>query len=209
MFDIAQVIVNAHTFNPRKERVVESDLFQAVNDFFAELDEQRVEYVLVGGIAVLNYVAGRNTEDVDLIVSAADLPKLPQLTIKSQDNDFATADYQGLKVDLLLTSNKLFRLIRDKYVTQVEFAQRSVRCVTVAGLVLLKLYALPSLYREGRFERVYLYETDITMLLSAYLVDVGETFTVLSRYLSLTDITSLRPIVAEIEARIARTKGGF
>jgi hypothetical protein len=38
----------------------------------------------------------------------------------------------------------------------------------LAGLLLLKLYALPSLYREGNFARVGLYENDVATLLSYF-----------------------------------------
>jgi hypothetical protein len=46
---------------------VDSDfLIETVARFFALLCERRIEYVLVGGIATLQYVEGRNTEDIDL-----------------------------------------------------------------------------------------------------------------------------------------------
>jgi len=66
---------NAVVFNPRNwERLsVDSDsLLQAVRHLFALLallDEREIEYVLVGGVALLNYVEGRNTQDIDLIVA--------------------------------------------------------------------------------------------------------------------------------------------
>ena len=37
--------------------------------FLALLRERQNEYVLVGGIGLLQYVAGRNTEDIDLIMA--------------------------------------------------------------------------------------------------------------------------------------------
>lgn len=36
---------------------------------FALLDRRGIAYVFVGGIAMLQYVGGRNTEDIDLIVA--------------------------------------------------------------------------------------------------------------------------------------------
>jgi len=43
-------------------------LIETVTRFFALLRERQIEYVLVGGIALLQYVEGRNTEDIDLIM---------------------------------------------------------------------------------------------------------------------------------------------
>lgn len=46
-----------------------------------------------------------------------------------------------------------------------QFGDRSIRCATIEGLIILKLYALPSLYRQGNFDRLSLYENDIPQLL--------------------------------------------
>jgi len=40
-------------------------------DLFRVLHARRVPYLLVGGMAMLTYVQGRNTKDVDLIMSVA------------------------------------------------------------------------------------------------------------------------------------------
>ena len=72
------------------------------------------------------------------------------------------------------------------------------------GLLLLKLYALPSLYRQGDFQRVALYEGDIAMLLERYQPDAALLLSELSGYLSETDLKSVQEIVAEISSRIER-----
>ena len=39
------------------------------------LDERQIEHLLVGGIALLQYVRGRNTEVIELIIAFSDLKK--------------------------------------------------------------------------------------------------------------------------------------
>ena len=43
---------------------------------FEELETKQVDYVLVGGVALLSYVDGRNTQDIDLIAPTASLAAL-------------------------------------------------------------------------------------------------------------------------------------
>jgi hypothetical protein len=65
---VAAVLCHAQVFNPKKWNalVSQSDfnqLIATVNQLFEELDNSRISYLLVGGIAMLSYVEGRNTED--------------------------------------------------------------------------------------------------------------------------------------------------
>ena len=129
-------------------------LIDTVARFFSLLRERDIDYVLVGGIALLQYVEGRNTEDIDLIMAVSALEKLPELTLETRDGDFARGKFGNLKVDVLLTSNPLFDEVRKRYTTSKRFVEQEILCVTVDGLILLKLYALPSLYRQGNFTRV-------------------------------------------------------
>ncbi|RMF70187.1 MAG: hypothetical protein D6742_00810 [Cyanobacteria bacterium J069] len=48
-------------------------LLKTVDRLFEELDSSGAPYLLVGGIAMLTYVEGRNTEDIDLIMRRPDL----------------------------------------------------------------------------------------------------------------------------------------
>jgi Tol biopolymer transport system component len=61
---IGEVVRNAVLFNPENSggRALNSDmLIETVARFFSLLRECEIEHVLVGGIALLQYVAGRNT----------------------------------------------------------------------------------------------------------------------------------------------------
>ena len=110
-------------------------LIETVTRFFSLLRERRIEYVLVGGIALLQYIEGRNTEDIDLIMAVSSLERLPELVVETRDDDFARARFGDLKVAVLLTSNPLFDEVRKRYTTTRRFAEQDIPCATVEGLV--------------------------------------------------------------------------
>ncbi len=209
--DIGAVVVNANTFTPRRWKgnpMSADSLLGNVRRLFALLHERRIEYVLVGGIALLHYVEGRNTEDIDLIMALPALRQLPEIDVQSQDMFFARGAFGDLQIDILLTENRLFDLVRRSYSEVAPFLDQPVPIATVEGLLLLKLYALPSLYRQGNFVRVSLYENDIAALMYAYQPDMPRLFDVLRDYVSTSDLESVHGIIAEIDARIRRFRAG-
>lgn len=179
-------------------------LIETVSQFFSVLSERQIDYVLVGGIALLQYVEGRNTEDIDLIMAVSALERLPELQLESRDADFARSRFRDLRVDVLLTSNPLFDEVRKNYTTSRRFVEQEIPCATVEGLILLKLYALPSLYRQGNFTRVGLFENDIATLMHASNPSIESLLDELRRYLDNRDMTQIEHIVAEIQERIRR-----
>jgi hypothetical protein len=204
---IGEVIRNAVVFNlknARSDSVNADSLIETVARFFTLLREREVEYVLVGGIALLQYVAGRNTEDIDLIMGLSSLERIPELEVETRDADFARGRFGGLKIDILLTSNPLFERVCRQYVTTQSFAEQEIPCATVEGLILLKLYALPSLYRQGNFARVGLYENDVATLIHYFHPQLDDLFRELSHHLSENDLTQVKKIVAEVQARLDR-----
>jgi hypothetical protein len=204
---IGEVVRNAVLFNPEnsRERAVNSDmLIDTVARFFSLLREREIEHVLVGGIALLQYVAGRNTEDIDLIMSLSSLERIPELIVGRRDEDFARGNFGDLRVKVLLTSNPLFDEVRRRHSTTQSFVEQDIPCATVEGLVLLKLYALPSLYRQGDFTRVGLYENDVATLLQAHHPPVEQLLAQLVPHLSESDMTQVNQIMAEIQQRISR-----
>ena len=204
---IGEVVRKAVVFNPRShhERVMNSDfLIETVARFFSLLSERQIEYVLVGGIALLQYAEGRNTEDIDLIMALSSLERLPELVVDTRDDDFARGHFGDLRVDVLLTSNPLFDQVRRRYTTTQRFVEQDIPCATVEGLILLKLYALPSLYRQGNFTRVGLYENDVATLMHAHNPSIEPLLNELSRYLSESDNAEVEQIASEIRQRISR-----
>jgi hypothetical protein len=208
---IGKVVRNAQVFNfrnPRGRTVSDDGIFAAVARLFALLTERRVDYLLVGGIAVLQYVEGRNTEDIDLVVPPSALREVPEIRITGEDGDFRRGSFDGLRIDLLLTSHPLFAHVRQRYATTRQFVEREIPCATVEGLLILKLYALPSLYRQGDLVRVALYETDVLALLDRYRPPTEPLFEELRPHLTATDLAAVRQIVAEIQQKIERFDRG-
>lgn len=206
---LAAVLCHAQVFNPRKwhTAVSQSDfnqLLRTVDRLFEELDSSGVPYLLVGGIAMLTYVEGRNTEDIDLIMRRPDVSNLEQMVITEENRDFVRADYQGLQIDLLLTQNALFEQVQQNYKTEIQWGNRCIPCATPQGLVILKFYALPSLYRQGKFDRAALYETDILQLAYNYNVALESAIVVVDPHLIPSDRSEIREIARDIEQRRQR-----
>jgi predicted nucleotidyltransferase len=207
---IGDVIRNAVAFNIKNwlGGTMNSDsLIQSVQDFFSVLEERKIDYVLVGGIAILHYVEGRNTQDLDLLMAVSSLEKLPELKIKSQDIDFVRANYGELQIDVLLTQNPLFKKVHKEYSKVQIFLDRNIPLATIEGLLLLKLYALPSLYRQGNFARVGIYENDIATLLHDYQTDTKPLLNEISKHVNEADFEEIKSVVSDIQNRIKRFKG--
>ncbi len=175
-----------------------------VVELFTLLGERRTPYLLVGGIAMLRYVEGRNTEDIDLLMSLTSLRQLPEISIEEQNEYFIRGRFRSVRVDVLLTANSLFAEAQQSFGTTHRFAELEVPTATPEGLILLKLYALPSLYRQGLFDRVSIYEGDIASLMQRHRPAAEPLLQKLETHLETGDMKELRGIVRDIEARIAR-----
>jgi len=213
LIHIGEVIANGVMFDPKNGEVLRTmdlnTLLDSVPKLFDLLEERGVEYALVGGIAMLVYVEGRNTQDIDLIVSRDALEKLPEVVVVDDNPEFARTKYGDLAVDFLFTQNKLFKKVRSDFTVMKDFAERRIPCATVEAIVMLKLFALPSLYRQGRFEKVDLYQNDVLRLMRELGVDAEPLFTELKKHMLPSDIEELRAIVAKIETEIADSKKRF
>ncbi|MDJ0732324.1 MAG: hypothetical protein QNJ33_20310 [Crocosphaera sp.] len=207
MIAIGEIVKNGIVFdlkNWQRKMSNPDNFIQFVDNIFDTLNQRNINYLLVGGVALLSYVEGRNTQDIDLILANSDLHSLPEIKIKEENNDFIRGEFGALTIDILLTQNKLFNHIIQEFATIRPFGDKNIRCVTVEGLVILKFYALPSLYRQGKFERVSIYENDILLLLLNYSIDLKPIFQILSEHLLPSDLEEIRSIAVEIESRIER-----
>src|SRR5690606_11752333 len=112
---IAQILLDARLGDLRyvlAEERAPYDPFGAVGELFRLLEERDVPYALVGGIAMLQYVEGRNSRDLDLIMTPDGLRPVLGYHVTGRDADFARAVVQGAHVDLLLTAMPVLRLVR-------------------------------------------------------------------------------------------------
>ena len=206
---IGNVIRNAVVFNVKNwlgGTMNTDSLIQSVQDFFAVLEQRKIDYVLVGGIAILHYVEGRNTQDLDLLMALSSLEKLPELKVSDQDSNFVRANYNELQIDVLLTQNPLFKKVHKEYSKVQRFLDRDIPLATVEGLILLKLYALPSLYRQGNFARVGIYENDIATLLHYYQPDMPSLLNELLTHVDENDFAEIKSVISDIQNRIKRFK---
>jgi hypothetical protein len=181
-------------------------LVELAQRLFDRLEIQQIDYLLVGGLALLSYVDGRNTQDIDFILNRDDLDRLPELVLSEENQDFARGQFETLQVDLLLTRNRLFQEVQQLYSSEQVFGSQRIRCVTVEGLLILKLYALPSLYRQGNFTRASLYENDIRLLLLNYEVNSASLVKVLTPHLLASDLQALQETLQDIQTQIVRLK---
>jgi len=201
--DIARVLHDARLGDLRtltEPRAPFDALAAPSRRLFQELADRKIDYLLVGGMAMLQYVGGRNTRDIDVIIALPDLESLPGLIVLSHDGDFARADYDGVQVAALLVTNSLFRLVKAEFASRHLYGDVEIPTSTEEGLVVLKLFALPSLYRQSETARIGVYENDIFGLLSTGSVELDHVFAVLEQNLLVADVTELRRITADIEA---------
>jgi len=216
---LAQVLLDAWEANPRRWMNGAQQLREGAGqpsvpvpqdalDLFRLLRERHVDYLLVGGLAMLTYVKGRNTKDVDLLMSVAALEKLPELKIEDQKDFFARGKFKSIQVDLLLTKNPLFKIVAEKFATKHSFAELEVPTATVEGMILLKLFALPSLYRQFAWERIHVYEADIKILLALHKPATEPLFALLAKHVLPRDLAELKKIVSEEQQRIAKAERG-
>ncbi len=182
----------------------ESTLGSDVVGMFSLLRDRNVRYLLVGGVALLKYIDGRNTQDIDLLISLESLQSLPEIRLTDRNPSFARGSFNTLRVDLLLTSNPLFSRVEKDFATTHKFNEMDVRCATVEGLILLKLYALPALYRAGDGQRIAIYETDVLMLCQRYRPSIEPLLEIVRPHVDPAEFDELRNIVSDIDRRLAR-----
>ena len=175
-----------------------------VVELFTLLGARHVNYLLVGGIAMLRYIEGRNTEDIDLLMSLPSLQQIPEIEIEERNEYFIRGRFRSVQVDVLLTANALFAEVQQSFAATHRFAELDVPTATPEGLILLKLYALPSLYRQGLFDRGSIYEADIASLMQRHRPEVAPLLQRLQPHLPEGDRHELLGIVRDIQARIAR-----
>ncbi len=182
---------------------------QDAMDLFRLLAERRVDYLLVGGMAMLTYVKGRNTKDVDLLMSVAALEQMPEIKLEDKNDFFARGKFKSIQVDLLLTKNPLFKIVAEKFATKHHFEEAEIPTATVEGIILLKLFALPSLYRKKELDWALIYEADIKILLARYQPKVDPLFPTLGLHVSPTDLNELKKLISGEQLRIARLQNRF
>ncbi len=180
--NISRVLSAAATFNLARHTDAQSwmdasNINREAEELFALLAARRVPYLLVGGLAMLTHVRGRNTEDVDLIISVPDQRRLePEVELvdpPEPGSPIAMGRYQGLRVDYLDAREPVFARVLAEHGERQPFvfasgASRELPVASPVGLMLLKLHALPGVTRQKDWGRVGAYELDLLNLWLAH-----------------------------------------
>jgi len=199
--DLAAVLRDAMLSQEGSE-MNEEALLDRTRRLLSALAHDGIPHVLVGGLALLQHVEGRNTRDIDLILALEDLPRLPGFALREKNEWFGTGDCGPLRVDLLFTANPLFAEVALRHSAPRQFLGTTLQCATPEGILLLKLFALPSLYRQGQVERADLYETDILQLLRLDPVSDEALLSQLEAHLSASDIKALGELLRDLRGRM-------
>jgi hypothetical protein len=73
-------------------------------------------------------------------------------------------------------------------------------------MILLKLFALPSLYRQFDWARIHAYEGDIKTLLALHKPTMEPLFALLEKHILPTELKELGKIVSEEQQRVAKAE---
>ena len=89
--DLASILRDA-LFLDGDSDMNEAALLDQTRRLLEALEHDAIPHVLVGGLALLQYVDGRNTRDIDLILAVEDLPRLPGFVLRERNEWFGTGD---------------------------------------------------------------------------------------------------------------------
>lgn len=208
---IKEIIYNAHAFNTQNwingYKVKPENFPKIIDNFLRILAEYKIDFVVVGGIAMLSYMHERNTQDLDLIVSKADFQKIAwSLKILEQNEDFANCEtLDGLRVDFLFTDNAIFNYVKKGFCHKISFAEGDFLTATVEGLILMKLYAWADLRTQGLafndknfLTKAIRYRADIEVLLISYEVNLEPILRILQKVLSENSLTQIEELLKTI-----------
>jgi hypothetical protein len=194
MISIGKVIREALAFDPKnwgKGEFNADSIPDVVSDLLVLLDERKINYVLTGGIALLSYIKGRNTSDLDLMLTESALQGAPEITLIEAEDHLGQGDYHGLRLNFLFTEAPLYDLVSREYAQTRNFLERPLKTATVEGLLLLKLSAYPSLQKQGVLTLVEASENAITSLIREYSPDEKHLLEVLSKHMSKKELVEV------------------
>lgn len=176
--------------------------------FVTLLESMDIEYALVGGAALLTMDdCQRPTDAFDFNISKADINRVSELTQESSDHNFGRYSYKGVRIDALYRSNPVFSYVIDNCVDTVTLEGKSIIRATPEGIIVLKLYVLPSLYLQGQQRKAVTYENDILgLLMQPVDVSFDRMLKVLARELLPSQINELRDILEDCQRRAQRQR---
>ena len=199
---ICQSIYDANAFNIQNWRdgfPIDYDMLpELVIKFLKLLEEKRVDFCIVGGIAYLAYVQDRNTKDLDILISVTELEKIiGYVEVTNKDVNFTNAVFEGMAVDFLKTSNAVFDYVKENETTTYNYVEGLYPIATVNGLILMRFGAIIDLYQKGKFNKIIFYERDLQVLTLNFDIDWKHIWRVSQKFFTDGQINEFQRMVAE------------
>ncbi len=172
--------------------------------FIELLEAKNIAYALVGGAALMTIDdCARPTDDFDFIIAKNDIEQVEELEKESSDPNFGRYLYQGTRIDALYRNNPIFEYVMTHCLDSVAIGDKEIVRASPEGIILLKLYALPSLYQQGQQRRAMTYENDISgLLMQCSGVNFDKMFKVLARELLPSQVDELKNILEDCQRRV-------
>lgn len=167
-------------------------VLQTTAELLTLLNERPVEYVVVGGMAMQQYLPERRTKDLDMIMTIPEVKRLPEVRFVRRFVHFAHGFYNEMAVDALLTSNPIFEFVRCQHKSVGSFHGQPMSCVSVEGMYFLKSYALTSIHQKSLWHKLAQAEEDLLGLLQHYPMALEPFADLLDSYLPAHEVAYLR-----------------
>lgn len=199
---ICQSIYDANAFNIQNWRdgfPIDYDMLpELVIKFLNLLEELKVDFCIVGGIAYLAYIQDRNTKDLDILISVTELEKIiGYVEVTNKDENFTNARFEGMSIDFLKTSNALFDYVKEHETTSYNFTEGLYPIATINGLILMRFDAIIDLYQKGNFNKIIFYERDLQVLTLNYEIDWEPIWKVSQKFFTDGQINEFRKMVTD------------
>ena len=118
---------------------------ERVRDILRMLNEAQIHYAIIGGVAMGYHSIPRATQDIDVLVSREDIPRVQRLLQPYYRRGTAVVmvfDVEGTHLDVLPATLRYGRTAIDNAV-EVLVHDIPAKVVSVRDLLLLKLFAIP------------------------------------------------------------------
>ena len=197
---ICQSIYDANAYNIQnwqKGFPIDYDMLpELVLKFLKLLEDLKVDCCIVGGIAYLAYIEDRNTKDLDILISVAELDKIINyVTVTNKDVNFTNTKFEGMSIDFLKTSNSIFDYVKKHETTTYNYVEGEYPVATVNGLILMRFDAIIDLYQKGRFNKIDRYEWDLATLTRHYPIDWEHIWKISQQFFTEGQINEFKKMV--------------
>ena len=197
---ICQSIYDANAYNIQnwqKGFPIDYDMLpELVLKFLKLLEDLKVDFCIVGGIAYLAYIQDRNTKDLDILISVTELEKIINyVEVTNKDVNFTNTKFEGMSIDFLKTSNSLFEYVKKHETTTYNFAEGNYPIATITGLILMRFDAIIDLYQKARFEKIPRYELDLQYLTRNFDVDWQHIWKISQKFFTDGQISEFKKMV--------------